>query len=71
MITIDLQPLMCKASDALYKKYLQTMYGLRSCVDDLTDSEIEDLFENASLLKYISKNDVDCCDTEKLIETLK
>lgn len=69
LLNLDLDPLISKASNAAYKKYLQKKYGLRTCKGDLTDPEIEDLWENIDLLKYILCNDI-CGDKEKLIETL-
>lgn len=62
---------MCKASEALYKKYLTNQYGLRVCEDDLTEEEVKDLLDDVKLLQYVSKNKFCGCDKELLIENLK
>lgn len=69
--TVDLQPLTCRASNAVYQKYLQKQFGIGTCENNLSNEEIEDAFENIDLLKYISCHEVECCDKNTLIENLK
>lgn len=69
-MSLNLQPLTCRVSDAVYKKYQEIYYGLRTCPDRLDDEEIEDILENIALLKYVCQTNLKGCDEQLLIETL-
>lgn len=61
---------MCKASNGVYKKYLEEHLGLRVCTGKLKDEEIANLGADIALLKYFSKAKGKCCNFTKLIEAL-
>lgn len=60
---------MFKASEGLYKKYVETKYGIRVCSGKLELTEVEELLDNLALLDYFKYNTCDC-DKDKLIENL-
>lgn len=63
----------CQFSNEIYKKLKEKRFGIATCKNSLTQSEINELWADKDMLKYLLNKkecEVTFCDINKLLQNI-